>query len=1140
MEGAVDSKAQAGYPSSSGASMYDETSAVKPEPVDAPIFSTPQALSSLLALRTSQPADTRSPTVKEEASDIPVYSPKKVKEGPNYLQTLCTQTTAEVLEVAVPVAKQFLSQLRTVLSDCPKDAAVESWIKAIDDLEENSQRPRTVIGVVGITGAGKNSLINALLDEERLLPTNCLRACTASPIEISFNHSDDPEELYRAEIEFISAEAWTRDLQYMFSDLLDASGKISREASSLEGDAGVAYQKIKAVYPQKTKDMLARASPEELAQEPAVRRVLGTRKLLKAGTAKNLYSRLQQYVDSKEKLSAGGIRKDATMEYWPLMKVIRIFTKADALSTGAVVVDLPGTQDSNAARAAEAQGYMKSCTGIWVVAEITRAVDNKTAKTLLDDSFKRQLKYDATYEVVSFICSKIDDISIEEAAGSLGLEEELYESWNEAEDSKRDLGRLGSQITDKRRNKAALDEQLDECEVKSEEWEELMEKLMARREVYAPPSSSSGSGSGSGSKKRKQGAVALRSRKNMAHEVDDDDSEVMDDSELNPSDTEDPQSEPRKPLTMEDIEDQLSSIRALQKQLRSNVRLLSSEIVACRNQYREVQAKRDRILAKLKAVCIRGRNQYSTAAIKQDLAAGIRELDQEHAAEENDETFDPDADIRDYDEVARRLPVFCVSSRAYQKLRGRLEKDDYQTDGFLSIEDTGVPDLQAHTKKLTESQRANHFGQFLNRLSELVNSVKLWSTSAGTRSSLTDNEILKEAQQIDETLNALRKTLDALLESSMTQIQGFLMKNVSKVVDSSLPRAIEAAPGTAESWGAHRNQGGLLWATYKATVRRNGAFSGASGPRDFNQELFDPISRKLANGWESAFQRNLPAVLTAFGRASAAELKRFHETVGDLARKHKVDALSISTLSSQVQVHGRSLEALMVGIVAKLTELQRDANRLFVPAIGHSMAPAYQICADERGQGSYARMKAHMAAHVQIARQSMFHDARDVVREQLENMCGYIKMEIASRIEPILVTMHRDYMRTLVGIEAGASGQAVPRSLEGLDVLQRVQKALDEGDRLFAPLVDRLLSPVSEEPETQLGIDGTTPDRIRDGNAVASEGPEQNETPLDKSTADDFIQADIRGQGYMSDSEESGTADNMGTVKEEFADEWSI
>jgi hypothetical protein len=130
------------------------------------------------------------------------------------------------------------------------------------------------------------------------------------------------------------------------------------------------------------------------------------------------------------------------MEFWPLIKVVRIYTKAECLSTGAVIVDLPGVHDSNAARAAVAQGYMKQCTGgflsteshakanlsgLFIVAPINRAVDDKAAKSLLGESFKRQLKFDGTYSRITFICSKTDDISITEAADSLGLDDEMAE-----------------------------------------------------------------------------------------------------------------------------------------------------------------------------------------------------------------------------------------------------------------------------------------------------------------------------------------------------------------------------------------------------------------------------------------------------------------------------------------------------------------------------------------------------------------------------------------------------------------------------------------------------------------------------------------------------------------------------------------
>lgn len=52
------------------------------------------------------------------------------------------------------------------------------------------------------------------------------------------------------------------------------------------------------------------------------------------------------------------------------------------------------------------------------MAPITRAVDDKAAKSLLGESFKRQLKYDGTYSRVTFICSKTDDISVSDHPSS--------------------------------------------------------------------------------------------------------------------------------------------------------------------------------------------------------------------------------------------------------------------------------------------------------------------------------------------------------------------------------------------------------------------------------------------------------------------------------------------------------------------------------------------------------------------------------------------------------------------------------------------------------------------------------------------------------------------------------------------------
>jgi hypothetical protein len=45
--------------------------------------------------------------------------------------------------------------------------------------------------------------------------------------------------------------------------------------------------------------------------------------------------------------------------YWPLIRQVAVRCNAKALSTGAILVDLPGTADANAARNSIAKEYMK-------------------------------------------------------------------------------------------------------------------------------------------------------------------------------------------------------------------------------------------------------------------------------------------------------------------------------------------------------------------------------------------------------------------------------------------------------------------------------------------------------------------------------------------------------------------------------------------------------------------------------------------------------------------------------------------------------------------------------------------------------------------------------------------------------------
>jgi hypothetical protein len=267
------------------------------------------------------------------------------------LRTLAQDESPDRLEAAVKCGIDVLSKLREGLQQMKPDMKgyedVKPWLDQIDNVHREAMKTKTVVGVVGNTGAGKSSVINAMMDEERLLPTNCMRACTAVVTELSYNYSTAENARYRAEIEFIQPEDWRRELDVLFAEVFTDEGNLSKDISNVDSQAGIAYAKIRAVYHRHTNDMLSRASVDSLMRVKLVEKVLGTTKRIQAGTAGVFYNQLQQFVDSKETVKLDKNGKKASnqkreFEFWPLIKVVKIYTKADALSKGSVVVDLPG------------------------------------------------------------------------------------------------------------------------------------------------------------------------------------------------------------------------------------------------------------------------------------------------------------------------------------------------------------------------------------------------------------------------------------------------------------------------------------------------------------------------------------------------------------------------------------------------------------------------------------------------------------------------------------------------------------------------------------------------------------------------------------------------------------------------------
>ncbi|OCK74971.1 hypothetical protein K432DRAFT_409418 [Lepidopterella palustris CBS 459.81] len=995
--------------------------------------------------------------MKDTSPDEVSYQPEEKMLKTEHLQKLMADTTPEKLEAGVQKAKAFLDALRLRLLDHVNDSEdARQWITMVENLQRLDAYKRTVVGVVGNTGAGKSSVINALLDEERLVPTNCMRACTAVVTEMSWNNSKDEHSKYRAEIEFISREDWERELGTLLRDLLDSNGQVSRECTDPDSEAGIAWAKFKAVYPQKTKEMLANTNVKSLMKDLTVLNVLGTTKKIFESQPGLFYKRLQRYVDSKEKNTRNEKKRDKKdkkqMEYWPLIKVVKIYTKSAALSTGAVIVDLPGVHDSNAARAAVAQGYMKQCTGLWIVAPINRAVDDKAAKSLLGESFKRQLKYDGTYSNVTFICSKTDDISITEAIDSLGLDEEVSKFEDQNQQLQHQIKQLQEEVNNLRDSKDIYKDLYEQADDDIELWQTIQDDVEDGKKVYAPKKKAE-------KRKRNSSKEKQRKKRNWS---DSDESDSC--SETNSSTEEVSQEalKDREPLTKDQVRDKIEELKAAKKNARRQRVGLDEKIKTTQTKIDALKQNQAAVRAEINAICIAGRNEYSKGAIQQDFAAGIKELDQENAIEEDEMNFNPDEDIRDYDQVARSLPVFCVSSRAYQKLCGRLKKDE-PVPGFKTVKETEIPQLQAHCKKLTEAGRAQSCRSYLNSLSQLLNSLILWSSKDGTSLKLSDADKQKESHYLRKKLEELEKDLENAVTTCVNDIKDNIAENIYDKYDVAVEEAMRNALPTANGWGAHRDSGGLHFMTYKATVRRSGTYSGKSGPRDFNAELNEPITKHLATGWERAFQRRLPHALQNYTTASGNRLRSFHQAVEARARLHGASTVSLNMLANQLQVYEQIFANLAVAMVGIITEQQREANRSFTPVIAAAMSAVYTYASNESGAGMFVRIKNAMANHVERERHQMFNRATETVKACLVSMCRDVEEQMSNKTDEIFQQMRKDYMTTIGGAHL-PQGTIIPKAER---VVKDILNVLNTADGMFKEVLEGSVEDLLDENRTR-------------------------------------------------------------------------
>ncbi|XP_041822832.1 nuclear GTPase SLIP-GC-like [Melanotaenia boesemani] len=147
----------------------------------------------------------------------------------------------------------ILSEVKTLMRSVyislhnPDNTKLNAFLKTkIMDLETDK---RELVGVFGRTGAGKSSLINAVIGEKKLLPTGSVCACTSVMIKVEANRHNHK---YEAGIEFITAEEWKDELWSM--NQLRRDNPDSETEGDDDNDLRDIVDKLSALYGDEWKE----------------------------------------------------------------------------------------------------------------------------------------------------------------------------------------------------------------------------------------------------------------------------------------------------------------------------------------------------------------------------------------------------------------------------------------------------------------------------------------------------------------------------------------------------------------------------------------------------------------------------------------------------------------------------------------------------------------------------------------------------------------------------------------------------------------------------------------------------------------------------------------------------------------------
>ncbi|KAJ7341380.1 hypothetical protein JRQ81_005411 [Phrynocephalus forsythii] len=293
------------------------------------------------------------------------------------------------------ILKKTYDKLFDVLSRGNMPEGICYLKERLDTLNKETSLEPIHIGFLGRTGAGKTSLLNAIIGKKLFLPVSGNQTCTSCIVQVKGSQSDQ----YEATIHLLSEGEWRDELKKLVA-VLQRNGD-DEEEDSTDECVSDATKKLQALYgvgaEKESYEALLRA---RLKVTIPPRRTISFRK----NEAKEFSQALKPYIR---------VEDNPTIPIWPLIKYVELaLPGSEMVPEGITFIDIPGTGDSNRNRDEMWKQNIDKCSVIWIISDIERCKGERVQQILLNEAINAYLAGNCTD--IAMVVTKSDKLDLDE------------------------------------------------------------------------------------------------------------------------------------------------------------------------------------------------------------------------------------------------------------------------------------------------------------------------------------------------------------------------------------------------------------------------------------------------------------------------------------------------------------------------------------------------------------------------------------------------------------------------------------------------------------------------------------------------------------------------------------------------------